>query len=312
MSIWKRIFVSRFTCNGSLKKGRVSTLQQFISITKDYQVINYQHIFTTACDLLKLQPSMNKPLTQSVIKQHNYGNITFWNFNAFLWSFMMRLQPHMKSKIDDVVRSTLHKYDWTASSKTISLPIRGSDKCWSNRRHGEMKCSTMEQNVNAIRKLQTRFGADIDTVIVSSEDQSVLLQYQNLSLSMKDIKFVFNDFDVFPNTGNPIDLKKNTSRFQDDTALFHLFVAMMSTFKLQMHAKYYILNFKSNWIHGIWIVSDGIHCELEPSPMDDDQRHCINFDRQGHEAEIDEFCYRDKRFKWTELHKELRDTLVSD
>ena len=67
-------------------------------------------------------------------------------------SFLLRPQNNIKQLINNIVESSLLKYKFISSLSSISLAIRGSDKCWSHKRHEEMRCRTMQQNLNAIKQ----------------------------------------------------------------------------------------------------------------------------------------------------------------
>ena len=121
--------------------------------------------------------------------------------------------------------------------------------------------------------------------------------------------FIFNDFDVTPNTGNPVELMKSkqneTIRMENDTFLikddksyFDLFISMLSTIKLQMNAKYVITQSRSNWLNGIWELSKSIHCEVDVDvlPIEDTIKLCTGFLKQARQFEMDYYCDRQDRF----------------
>lgn len=57
---------------GKLQRDGIDTLDAIMNITKSFKVVIYKHTFQAACDLWKLQQSMNKPLTMNVSQRNGY------------------------------------------------------------------------------------------------------------------------------------------------------------------------------------------------------------------------------------------------
>jgi len=78
------------------------------------------------------------------------------NFNAWftsIWSFIMRLQPSIRDAVNNGVKKSLKHYENnTLYLNSISLPVRGSDKCLGHklkRQHsGEMICFTPKEYIS--------------------------------------------------------------------------------------------------------------------------------------------------------------------
>merc|ERR1711972_859753 len=100
-------------------------------------------------------------------------------------------------------------------------------------------------------------------------------------------------------------------------------VSMLSTIKLQMHARYYIIQRQSGWAHAIWVLSSCMHCQIDSIHGDgneDDDRYCINlkkreneetimwdqrlFDQQRTTTNAINECYRPDR--WDSMERELK------
>lgn len=304
-------------CKLMFNNKSITTFDKFIDYTLKYKIIRYHHSFTGACSLFK-QKSFNRLLTESIINNRGYNkyNLTYFEFNMLILSFLLRPQNNIKQLINEIVFQSLNKYGFISSLSSISLAIRGSDKCWSHRRHGEMRCRTMKQNIDAIKQFQNKFGNHINQIIVTSEDKNIIKLYKNYSkhqLHGRDdnLIFIFNDFDVTPNSGNPVELTQGTKNetirikndlfvVKDDKSYFDLFMSMLSTIKLQMNAKYVITQSRSNWLNGIWQLTNSIHCEIDVDDINDNnndyKKHCIGFSNQGKQFKMDYYCDREDRF----------------
>ena len=184
------------------------------------------------------------------------------------------------------------KYNWTNIENTVSLPIRASDKCYQNGKGGEYWCLSIIEQMNAIQRFKDTFNdTNIDTVIITSEDENIINQYRRIK---SKYKFVFNDFDVLPNSGNQRFLRKELTKDKD---YFNLMISVLSSMKLQMNGKYFIIRHRSNYVHALWKLANSFHCELN-NHNNNDTRHCINFDIDGYEQPIDTNCLRTDRWGW--------------
>jgi hypothetical protein len=126
--------------------------------------------------------------------------------------------------------------------RTISLPIRASDKCNDGFRlnhssyAGETNClsfSTYMEMAEIIRQNDRR----VNTIILTSEDQRFVDARQNYTDRWR---FVINPRDVMQGTGDP-------KLMAEQHGMDRTFVSFMSSLHLQMRGKYFISNCKSNF-----------------------------------------------------------------
>ena len=68
----KSLFVLDSNRCTKLQRAGINTLDAIINVTSGYDVVQYRHTFQSACDLWKLQQSMNKELTLNISKQNGY------------------------------------------------------------------------------------------------------------------------------------------------------------------------------------------------------------------------------------------------
>eukprot|EP01084_Bolivina_argentea_P289654 497429_1 len=290
-------------CNMACVNYSIDSLEKFQNFTDKYKVILYDRHFSAHCKLYSQAKTMNRVLTETVIKQNGYGNISYYEFDAMIFSVLFRLHNDIRYKINEIVTHSLKKYKWKSSNITVALPIRASDECYSLfRKGGEMRCSTVDDHIRAIKHFQDRNGL-IDTIIVTSEDSNITREYKQLAKNVfVDLKWIFNDFDITPDSGNP---KKWKTVLKTDEDYYDLLISILSSIKLQMHAKYYIVHHRSNFIHGIWRLASAMHCEVDKYRSDnnavEDKRYCINFDAKANEQEYDKTCLREDRFGWKKV-----------
>ena len=232
----------------------IDSLDKFAAHTANYSVIQYKHTLYNPCELWMLQQSMNRALTENISRRLGY-NVSYDEFNALALSFLLRMQDDVRRTVEGNVSAVLRRYGFTSPLSTVSLAVRASDKCWSHGRQGEMRCPNASDYMQAVQDLAARFAnesaRDIDAVIVTSEDRDVVALFKgNVSAAHPRWRFIFNDADVLPNSGNPYELRKgvkanNDSALQlfdvgDDAALFALLLSMLSSLRLQMNANYVV------------------------------------------------------------------------
>jgi hypothetical protein len=152
---------------------------------------------------------------------------------------MLRLNHETKQRVEDVLQEALPcDFD---PHRTISLPIRASDKCNDGLRlnssyAGETNClsfSTYMEMVEIIRQNDPR----VNTIILTSEDRRFVDARQNYTDRWR---FVINPRDVMQGTGDP-------ELMAEQHGVDETFVSFMSSLHLQMRGKYFILNCKSNF-----------------------------------------------------------------
>ena len=265
----------------------------FHKLTKDSMVI-YRRF---ECGLfLNRKHAMNQKMIEALIERRNW-NISHYEFVALIWSILMRMQDNIQSMVHEVVRDSLVKYQWKSKRNTIGMPIRGSDKCMpssnvtssSDRKfwHSpEMMCFGPHRFLEIAETVKERTDGEADTMIVTSEDESIIKMINNLTAS-NSMNVIYNDGDWMPGSGFLWDLE--TDIRSNEVEMFAIMVSMLSTIKLQMHARYYIIQRQSNWAHGIWVLSSCIHCQIDGIGSGgnvDEERYCINLKKQDDEEII--------------------------
>ena len=260
------------------RKSKYFTPDSFHQLTKNYMVI----VQKSKCNMFWNRGYiMNRGLIENMININKF-NINYFQFSAIIWSIIMRLQENIKEIINNIINNLLlnkYKNKWKSKNKTISLIIRGSDKCMNNNNNNnqylngpEMKCFHPKNFIN-IAQIIKIFHDEINSIIITSEDKNIINYIKNnisSSSSLSSIfNFIYNDQDIMQNCGLVQDLNDNqkTNEFQ----MFKLLISMLSTLKLQsQYSNYYIIQKQSNWGHSIWTIS---------SSFDNDNynnKYCIN------------------------------------
>ena len=273
---------------------------------------------------------MNKDLIETLIEERNW-NISHYEFVALIWSILMRMQNNIQSMVHEVVANSLMKYQWESKRTTIGMPIRGSDKCipssdWTQsndkkfRGSPEMMCFGPHRFLEIAERVKERTNGEADTMIITSEDESIIKVIRNLT-APRAMHAIFNDGDKMPGSGYLWDLGRNIR--SNEVEMFQMMLGMLSTIKLQMHARYYIIQRQSNWAHAIWVLSSCIHCQIDGIGSDgneDEERYCINlkrretsetimwdhrlFDQQQNTTDLMNKCYREDRWDPYEIESQ--------
>ncbi len=140
----------------------------------------------------------------------------------------------------------------------MSLIMRGSDKC----REEEMFCFNAQEFIQTAKVIIARNEGVLTDMIVTSEDTS-MIQFvkDNYNVNNFGVNIIFNDYDELPNTGN-IGKLNDSVRF-NEYKTFMFVISLLSTFKLQMHSNYLIIQRQSNWAHAIWLMTNAFkHCGI--------------------------------------------------
>lgn len=154
---------------------------------------------------------------------------------ASMLKYLLRLKEPIKDKIESILKDSLPcDFD---PSRTISLPIRGSDKCETWGALWETRCLSFDLYMEFAEHLRD-LDPKLDTIILTSEDPQYL---QNRTTYEDRWRFVLNNYDISPGVGGPGEVfKKNFTKDE-------IFLSFMSTLHLQMRGKYLILNCGSNY-----------------------------------------------------------------
>eukprot|EP01083_Nonionella_stella_P001921 5536_1 len=233
------------------------------------------------------------------IHSHVAHNISlfsnFVEFKAVLQSFIFRMKPNVRGIVMKKVRNAfikslsitkerMHNFD---PFKSISFPIRASDKCYKNALdlNGEMQCWTKEEVFLILQSVHVLSG-HIDTVIFTSEDFDYVdklmdcMEHQthcentsamNIFDNYLDFEWhiITNDEDTKPSIGNAkfklYQAKhKQKFKFVDDIGVdweHDVVVGAFSSFMLQMQSKYVVHTKSSSWLDNVWNMASSLFCE---------------------------------------------------
>ena len=135
----------------------------------------------------------------------------------------------------------------------------------------EMNCFHPD-NFIKIARIIKMYHAHITSVIITSEDQSVINYIK--SKDELGLDLIFNDGDMLQNCGLVQDLKEEQK--SNEFEMFKILISMLSTLKLQMHSNYYVVQKQSNWGHAIWTMSSCIYCGIYPEIAPGTEKYCVN------------------------------------
>jgi len=153
----------------------------------------------------------------------------------------------MKAKVEQALRDSLGDTCDFDPSRTISMPIRASDKCvgemhreGQGQMDGESECfSSLERYMEMAEQIR-KVDPQVNTIILTSEDERYL-EYRHQYTQDGRWRFIVNRADVGAGTGS-IDVLEKTYSSMDEH-----FVSFFSTIQLQLKGKYFILNCSSNF-----------------------------------------------------------------
>ena len=160
--------------------------------------------------------------------------------------YAMRLKPFMKAKVEQALADAFAEACDFDPSRTISMPIRGSDKCMGDmhvngegQMNGESECfRDLEQYMKMAENIR-RFDPQVDTIILTSEDERYLEQRHKYTKDGR-WRFIINHSDTVKGTGSIDVLEKSES-------MENVFISFISSLHLQLKGKYFILNCSSNF-----------------------------------------------------------------
>jgi len=216
-------------------------------------------------------------MIHNLIEQRPEWGLNETQVGALTASFLMRFRDNIRREMDRQLHDVLrNRYQWSSSSQTIGLPIRGSDKCnviKGRRVLGEMECLAMDEYPAIVSSLKADHP-EINAVIVTSEDPAVL-EWIKQNLTVPGVQRIYNDYDDVPGTGSPY----ARSHCEDDEQCVRTFLNIWMTVRLQMHAQYMVTNRFSNILHLIWAMTDSFDCQLDQNPHTELQHQCIDTSR---------------------------------
>lgn len=142
------------------------------------------------------------------------------------------------------------------SSRTIGIPLRGSDKCIGHKSGlGEMKCLSFEGYINISEQLAASYP-EIDSILITSEDPKIIEQAKNFSrFSNNHWRFIFNDNDVMQGTGSNVDIPKRLG----SGGLSSVMVSTFTSMHLHLKARFLIAHGLSNVV----LVTGLVHASCD-------------------------------------------------
>eukprot|EP00325_Prymnesiales_sp_UTEX-LB-985_P027061 CAMPEP_0174728360 /NCGR_PEP_ID=MMETSP1094-20130205/51595_1 /TAXON_ID=156173 /ORGANISM="Chrysochromulina brevifilum, Strain UTEX LB 985" /LENGTH=199 /DNA_ID=CAMNT_0015930259 /DNA_START=12 /DNA_END=611 /DNA_ORIENTATION=+ len=161
----------------------------------------------------------------------------------------------MRQRVAKAVRQALAatpgaNYEDHNADATISLPIRGSDKCTMNGRPNEAGCLPFSAYMAACERIR-REHPEVRNIILTSEDPAYFHEWPawaNGTLGKYEWRFILNSDDVHQGTGGNIGGKFSDSLFRRQKLTpSDILLSMLSSFYLQMHSRFLVLSPHSNW-----------------------------------------------------------------
>jgi len=192
--------------------------------------------------------------------------------------YIIRLNAATLEQFRPAIQKEVSKLTKNAVFKTISLPIRGADKCGTpvladgtlGKSRFESACLTFKTYMNAVESIR-EFGVGINTVIITSEDaryiKAAKSHQETLIASGGSLKLVFNELDEQQGDSRWVALSKTSHSHS------RIIFSMWSTLELQMHAIYYIMNCNSHWHQFIRAIRVGGCGYSQPIFFCLDQQH---------------------------------------
>ena len=200
----------------------------------------------------------------------------FNQFRAVCTAFFFRLQPRVRRIVyEKVKKSVLLSLNSSMNPfKTLSLPIRQSDKCKTdNVRAGEMDCWSEREFILFLDSVSFLSDNRIDTVIITSESTQFL---NNLTAAIKEFdewkysehkwrRIVVNKHYISSQIGAADYRQSEWMRYSDDRLATQLefdpIVGALSSMLLQIANSQYIAHTKSsNWLDLIFALSKSLNC----------------------------------------------------
>lgn len=150
--------------------------------------------------------------------------------------YLIRLQRDVKEQVDTQVAKVLSTGNFDAS-KAIGLPIRGSDKCFS-----ESTCLPFEKYTKLAHEVWSEHFIPEEgkkgSLLITTEASDIANSSRNFQ--SEQLSIVMNGDDVLQDTGRP-----KTARFREQAD--EIMKSSLVALKLQLHAKHVIGNCCSNF-----------------------------------------------------------------
>eukprot|EP01083_Nonionella_stella_P139203 424126_1 len=232
-------------------------------------------------------------------------------YSALITSFLLRPQPIVKDIVLDKIRKAVYKslngkVNQLNASKTISLPIRASDKCDNIARvtgkhythKPEISCFTPFEYVSVMNAMEYLLpNGSVDSVILTSEDASFVRMVVDI-MRNRTYSMVY-DWNVIINTED-YSVGEGTTTYQRTQKVYHTvngevgtsfytdhIVSAMSSLLLQLHldTEYFVVLRSSSWTHLMWKWTPMLNCNIY-NPDRHVMRHakCLALAVPGYEA----------------------------
>ena len=183
-------------------------------------------------------------------------------------SFLMRMRENVRREMDDKVRDVLqHRNQWNGGSKTIGLPIRGSDKC----KRVEMQCLEWDVYPEIVSSPKADHP-EIDSMIITSEEAAII-EWTKQNLKIPGIQAIYNHYDDLPGTST---MRGTSVCASNDTSCIGSWVNQWLTTRVQMNARYRVGNAGSNTNRLIMVWTEAFDCELDQDPHTEVQGEVIS------------------------------------
>lgn len=177
-------------------------------------------------------------------------------FHAYAFTYFLRLNDQYKTIVESNIKVLMEKYPNIDTEKTVSMPIRGSDKCighnMTDSSPGEDDCFPISTYISALDKYRCQhYECDpkqLTNIIVTSEDEKMVYKATDLGEKSR-WNVVINEFDVMQGTGSANALQSIKSKTKNSEVIISVFTSL----QLQLRGKYYVKKRHmtarySNWI----------------------------------------------------------------
>jgi hypothetical protein len=175
--------------------------------------------------------------------------------------FFLRLTDHARHRVESALKSSLP--DDFDPERAISLPVRGTDKCFR-----ESECHSFEKLMKLCNLIR-QYDPKVRDIILTSDSRSTLDAGRAWG-NKSGWRFIFNDADQVGrgsgkaiNKNSPIDLEADM-------------LTMLTTLHMTLRGKYFVLNGNSFWHTLISILVERGGCSFVRDPI------LIYLDQQNH------------------------------
>eukprot|EP01083_Nonionella_stella_P022804 63044_1 len=232
---------------------------------------------------------------------HLYG-LRVIDYQAIASAFLLRPKPNVRAIIYDKITQSIHKslggvHAHVNASRTVSMPIRASDKCQNivNITHqhyahkAEIQCFTPLEHVQILNVLHYLSNGEMNTVILTSEDAVFVEKVIGIvNVSQWNIIQNTEDYSVGEGTttykktllkfGNVLHDALGTSLDTDPI------VSALSSLMLQLYfeTEYMIYLDSSSWTKLMWRWRSLLNCNTKQNGSVSAQSKCVLLQTPGY------------------------------